>query len=103
VPKLSGFWWTKLTSNTGWPACVKVSRSRYFLVGDSANTVGGVCRIVCCVCEEKNLMVTTNIDDDDDANLLMRKKLLMLCRTIVWNKIGVRPGRSVESVLVLGL
>jgi hypothetical protein len=46
-------------------------------------------------------MITTNIDDDD-ANLLM-KKLLMLCRTIVWNKIGVRPGRSVESVLVLGL
>jgi hypothetical protein len=47
-------------------------------------------------------MITTNIDDDD-ANLLMKKKLLMLCRTIVWNKIGVRPGRSVESVLVLGL
>jgi hypothetical protein len=54
------------------------------------------------VCVKKNLMITTNIDDDD-ANLLMRKKLLMLCRTIVWNKIGVRPGRSVESVLVLGL
>jgi hypothetical protein len=75
VPKLSGFWWTKLTSNTGWPACVKASRSRYFLVGDSANTVKVfVESFVVCV-KKKFLMITTNIDDDD-ANLLMKRKIV---------------------------
>ena len=43
-------------------------------------------------------MITTNIGDDDDANLLMKRKIVDVGRTIVWNKIGVRPGRSVESV-----
>jgi hypothetical protein len=72
VLKLSGFWWTKLTSNTGWPACVKVSRRRFFW-SVILQTPSEVFVESFVVCVKKNLMITTNIDDDD-ANLLMKKK-----------------------------
>ena len=45
VPNYLEFWRSKLTSFKGWPAFWKLAKCRYFLVGDSVNTVWGVCRI----------------------------------------------------------